>query len=86
MKLNYSNIHDVKVVHQIDRHFNFSQLGIQVLSISKRIMNEVMNLVYDLGCKIYYQDTYSFMIERYDIHKISTSFKEKYSIELISTN
>ncbi len=36
-----SKIRAVKVIKQIEGHFNFSLLGIQVLSMSKRIMNEV---------------------------------------------
>ena len=47
----------IKVRKQINNHFNFSLLGIQVLSMSKRIMNEVMCLAYDLKCHVYYQDT-----------------------------
>ncbi|WP_300712471.1 DNA polymerase, partial [uncultured Brachyspira sp.] len=57
IQLNNSNIHAVKTLKQIDKHFNFSLLGIQVLSMSKRIMNEVMCLAFDIGCHIYYQDT-----------------------------
>ena len=39
----------IKVRKQINNHFNFSLLGIQVLSMSKRIMNEVICLTYDIG-------------------------------------
>ena len=44
-----SDIYGVKEIVPIDDHFNFSLLGIQVLSMSKRIMNEVMCLAYDIG-------------------------------------
>ena len=57
-----SKISAIKQVVPIDQHFNFSLLGIQVLSMSKRIMNEVMCLAYDIGCRIYYQDTDSMHI------------------------
>ncbi|OHT17367.1 hypothetical protein TRFO_41060 [Tritrichomonas foetus] len=57
-----SDINAVKVVKQIDKHFNFSLFGIQVLSMPKLIMNEVMCLAYDIGCRIFYQDTDSMHI------------------------
>ena len=69
----------VKVRKQIDDHFNFSLFGVQVLSMSKRIMNEVMCLGYDLGCHIYYQDTDSIHIEADDLPKLESAFEEKYN-------
>ena len=81
-----SNIHAVKTLRPIDKHFNFSLLGIQVLSMSKRIMNEVMCLAYDLGCHIYYQDTDSMHIEVDDLPILVNAFKEKYNRELIGSN
>ena len=86
IQLGDSDIHAVRVKKPIDKHFNFSLLGIQVLSMSKRIMNEVMCLAFDLGCHIYYQDTDSFMIERDDLPNLAESFKNKYNRELIGTN
>ena len=61
-KLANSNIYDVKIIKQINDQFNFTLLGVQVLSMSKRIMNEVMCLAFDLGIKIFYQDTDSMHI------------------------
>ena len=69
----------IKVRTQIDKHFNFSLLGIQVLSMSKRIMNQVMCLGFDIGCHIYYQDTDSFMIERDDLPRLEEAFEKKYN-------
>ena len=54
IELSNSDEYAVKVMTPIDKHFNFSLLSIQVLSMSKRIMNEVMCLAYDIGCHIYY--------------------------------
>ena len=86
MQIANSNIQAVRTLKPIDKHFNFSLLGIQVLSMSKRIMNEVMCLAYDLGCHIYYQDTDSFMIECPDLEILQNGFREKYNRELIGTN
>ena len=68
----------VKIKKQIDDHFNFSLFGIQVLSMSKRIMNEVMCLGFDIGCHIYYQDTDSIHIEADDLPKLEKGFEQKY--------
>ena len=86
MQIANSNIQAVRTLKPIDKHFNFSLLGIQVLSMSKRIMNEVMCLAYDLNCHIYYQDTDSFMIECPDLEILQNGFREKYNRELIGTN
>ena len=83
IKLADSDLHAVKTLRPIDKHFNFSLLGIQVLSMSKRIMNEVMCLAFDIGCHIYYQDTDSMHIECDDLPKLVDAFREKYNRELI---
>ena len=76
----------VKVRKQIDDHFNFSLLGIQVLNMSKRIMNEVMCLGFDLGCHIYYQDTDSMHIEADDLPTLEEAFEQKYNRQLRGSN
>ena len=81
-----SSIHALRVIKPIDNHFNFSLLGIQVLSMSKRIMNEVMCLANDLGCRIYYQDTDSMHIMTEDLPKLEEAFKQKYGRELRGKN
>ena len=78
-------IHQIKTLKPIDKHFNFSLMGIQVLSMSKRIMNEVMCLAYDCGCRIYYQDTDSFMIEKEDLPCLENQFEKKYHRKLIGS-
>ena len=69
----------IKMKKPIDDHFNFSLLGIQILSMSKRIMNEVMCLGFDIGCHIYYQDTDSIHIEADDLPRLEEAFKQKYN-------
>lgn len=83
IKIDGSNIHIIEVSNQIDNHFNFTLLGIHVLAMSKRIMNEVMCLASDINCEIYYQDTDSMHICCEDIDRLSNAFKEKYDRELI---
>ena len=82
-KLANSNIYDVKIIKQINDQFNFTLLGVQVLSMSKRIMNEVMCLAFDLGIKIFYQDTDSMHIENSELSRLAAAYKNKFNRELI---
>ena len=66
-------------IHQ----FRNCLLGTQILSISKRIMNEVMCLAEDIGISIYYQDTDLVHIPRDDVSLLANAFKNKYNTELI---
>ena len=52
-----ATIHEIKRLKPVNTHFNNSLLGIQILSMAKRIMNEIVCLAYDIGCRIFYQDT-----------------------------
>ena len=61
-------------------------LGVQVLSMSKRIMNEVMTTAEDLDIKIYYQDTDSMHIEKDKLNLLADEFKKRYNHELIGKN
>ena len=84
--MNNNDIYDMKIIKQIDNQVNFSALEVQVLSISKRTMNEVMCLAFNLGIRVYYQDTNSVHIETHDLQRLAEEFKRKYNIELIGKN
>jgi len=73
----------VSLSKQIDKHFNNVHVGVEILSMSKRIMNEVMCLAEDMGQYIYYQDTDSMHIENSCIEPLATAFKQKYGRTLI---
>ncbi|KAH7820927.1 putative DNA polymerase type B, organellar and viral family protein [Monocercomonoides exilis] len=77
--------HVVKTQKQIDTHFTFNLFGIHILSMSKRIMNEVMCLAHDLNCQIYYQDTDSMHIRVDDLTRLEEAFKIKYNRDLKGT-
>jgi len=64
-------------------HYNAPHLASQVLSMSKRIMNEVMCLAEDNDIKIFYQDTDSMHLYGEDIDKLSNLYKQTYDRELI---
>jgi len=76
----------VKAIKPINNHFSIPQVGIEILSMSKRIMNEVMCLAEDNNIEIYYQDTDSMHIEDSKIDTLSKLFKDKFNRELIGKN
>lgn len=82
-KLEGTNMFRVCVSSEINNHFTLPHIGCEILSMSKRIMNEVMCLAEDLGIEIYYQDTDSMHIEDDQIDKLSKAFKKEYGRELI---
>lgn len=64
-------------------HKNIVHAGVEVLSMSKRIMSEVMCLAEDLDIDIFYQDTDSMHIQENDIYLLQQEFQKKYDRELI---
>ena len=75
-----------KQLKPIVRHFNFCCLGVDILAMSKRIMNEVFCLAEDSKLKVYYQDTDSGHYNEKDISVLAELFKQKYNRELIGKN
>jgi len=64
-------------------HKNYCHLGTYVLSMSKRIMNQVNEIAHENNVEIYYVDTDSMHIKENQIELLSSKFKEKHSKELI---
>jgi hypothetical protein len=73
----------VNTVKVLIDHFNIAQVGVCILSNSKRIMNEVMCLAEDNDIDLYYQDTDSMHLKDADIPKLSKVFYHTYNRELI---
>jgi len=69
--------------YEADLSYNRAHCGIAILSMSKRIMNEVMNTANDLNINIYYQDTDSMHIDDDQIENLANTYKEIYEKELI---
>lgn len=82
VKVDNCGKHIVKINKLVDDHMNFPQFGCEVLSMSKRIMNEVMCLAEDIGVEIYYQDTDSMHLKADGLEKLSSAYFEKYGREL----
>lgn len=66
----------VKLHKPINEHFNLVQAGVEVLSMSKRIMNEVMCLAEDLNINMYYTDTDSIHIDNSKIGLLAEEFEK----------
>ena len=73
----------VNKIKTLDDHYNRCHIGTAILSMSKRIMNEVMCLADDLKIDIFYQDTDSMHIRDEDIPKLASAFKNLYNRDLI---
>jgi hypothetical protein len=82
-KLSGCEIYKIETRKAIDDHYNSVHIGAEILSMSKRIMNEVMCLAEDNDIKIYYQDTDSMHIMNDELDRLAVLFKEKYDRELV---
>jgi len=90
---NYNSIKDIQTINEnkhivsmyksVSNHKNIPHVGVSILSMSKRIMNEVMCLAEDEGLNIYYQDTDSMHIDDKDIKILEDKFKQIYNKDLI---
>ncbi|MET0570931.1 MAG: DNA polymerase [Pedobacter agri] len=73
----------VKYREEICTHSNFCHIGSMILSMSKRIMNEVMCTAEDNNIKIFYQDTDSMHMFEKDIQLLALVYQQKYNRVLI---
>ena len=64
-------------------NFSVPQVGVEVLSMSKRIMNEVICTGEDENLGLFYQDTDSMHIYSADVPKLAAAFEKKYNRKLI---
>ena len=70
-------------VNPINNHFNIPHVGVSILSMSKRIMNEVMCLAEDNSLEMFYQDTDSIHISADHIEILAKLYYGVYGKELI---
>ena len=76
------NIIFFEVDKVVDKFFVPNFIGVQILEMSKRIMNEVMCLGEDLDIMIYYQDTDSMHIPVEKVPLLENAYKEIFKKEL----
>lgn len=76
----------VEVSQETGNFYNQSHQGSYILSMSKRIMNELICLAEDNNLNIYYQDTDSIHIEDKDIKILQKLYENKYNRVLVGKN
>lgn len=91
--LNYNSIKEITQINEnqylvkkhqaIDKHFNLCHIGVEILSMAKRIMGEVMYLAEDLGQDIYITDTDSMHLLAHHIPVLAQEFEKQYGYPLI---
>ncbi|GAB1227695.1 hypothetical protein ENUP19_0351G0005 [Entamoeba nuttalli] len=84
-QLHGSDVWMVNVKKQIDDFYIPNIIGVLILSMSKRIMNELIYLCEDLDIDVYYQDTDSIHIKKKDLLRLEKEFKEKYGRDLVGS-
>ena len=89
---NYNTIKNIEDINNrqkiikcldVDMSANYGHIGVLILSYSKRIMNELLNIANDNNINIYYQDTDSLHIKDQDIKKLSELYENEYNIKLL---
>lgn len=76
----------IKIEEPISEHFNNAPCGCEVLSMSKRIMNEVIVTAERYDMKVYYTDTDSMHINAGDVPKLALTYAMKYGRVLVGKN
>ena len=64
-------------------HFGYVHCCVEILNMSKRIMNKVFSCADDGAIKIYYQDTDSIHLNYDGVDTVVKGYKEKYGSELV---
>ena len=75
--------YDIKQVKSVMSHFNYCLCGVEIVSVSKRIMNKVFSCADDHSIKIYYQDTDSIYLNYNDAAEVVNKCEEKYNQDLV---
>ena len=61
-------------------HVNYVHCGVEILSMSKRIMNKVFDASLDSGVNIYCQDTDNIHLNYDDVDKVVKNYKDMVKI------
>lgn len=74
------------VSHNDFDDYNMCHVGCMILSMSKRIINEVMNTATENNIEIYYQDTDSMHLAYDKVELLREKYNQEYNRELIGKN
>lgn len=84
MVLNDKNIQVEEIC--VDTSYNRAHIGAAILSMSKRIMNEVLDTANENNLVVYYTDTDSIHMKRKDVKTLENKYEEKYNRKLNGVN
>ena len=70
--------YDIKNIKSVMSHYHYVHAGVEILSMSKRIMNKVFSCSSDCGVKIDYRDTDSIHLNYGDVDKVVEIYKDRY--------
>jgi hypothetical protein len=73
-------------VKKADDSLTLNFVGSLILSMAKRMSNEVFNIADDLNIPIFYTDTDSCHLLAKDIPRLQTEYKNRYGCELVDDN
>jgi len=73
----------ITTIKGIEDHYNNCACGVEVLAMSKRIMNEVMCLAENMNIELFYQDTDSMHLYEKDIDPLAEMYEKVYGRVLI---
>ena len=72
-----------KKVKSILSHYNYVHCGVEILSMSKRVLDKVFSCADGCDVKIWYQDTDPIHLNFDGVPIVVTRYKEKYGLELV---
>ena len=72
----------IKKAKSILSHFNYVHCGVEILNMSKRIMNKVFSCADDCDIKIYYQGTDSIHLNYDDVDKVVERYAGKIRVRV----
>jgi len=72
-------------MNKMDNSYNLGHIGTCILSMSKRIMNEIMDTANDHKINCYYQDTDSIHLDYNKINLLNEEFKNRYNYYILGT-
>ena len=78
-----TSLYKIRAQKSILKHYNFCTFGVSVLSMSKRIINEVFSLCEANGFSMFYQDTDSVHMYEKDLTDLAQIYQQTYGRMLI---
>ena len=75
-----------EVYKKLNTHFNAVHIGCEILSNSKKLMNNVFSICNDYHLPVHYQDTDSLFLNKTDINIISHEFIKRHHRDFIGDN